>query len=109
MGICLERSLELIVGLLGILKAGGAYVPLDPSYPAERLAFMLEDTGASVLVTRAGAAGAAAAPRRAVVCLDREWPGIDANSDANPAAVSHAPTRSPTSCTRPAPPARRRA
>jgi non-ribosomal peptide synthetase component F len=47
-GICLERSLELIIGLLGILKAGGAYVPLDPSYPKERLAFMLEDTGASV-------------------------------------------------------------
>ncbi len=41
-GICLERSLELVIGLLGILKAGGAYVPLDPSYPAQRLAFMLE-------------------------------------------------------------------
>ena len=41
-GVCVERSLELIVGLLGILKAGGAYVPLDPSYPTERLAFMLD-------------------------------------------------------------------
>src|SRR5262249_26244727 len=46
-----ERSLELVVGLLGILKAGGAYVPLDPAYPRERLAFMLEDSGAKVLVT----------------------------------------------------------
>ena len=44
-GLCLERSLELVIGLLGILKAGGAYVPLDPSYPQERLAFMLEDAG----------------------------------------------------------------
>jgi surfactin family lipopeptide synthetase C len=51
-GICLERSLELAVGLLGILKAGGAYVPLDPSYPRERLTFMLADAGAAVLVTR---------------------------------------------------------
>ncbi len=49
--ICLERSPELIVGVLAILKAGGAYVPLDPSYPQERLAFMLEDTAAPVLLT----------------------------------------------------------
>ena len=40
-GVCVERSMEMIVGILGILKAGGAYVPLDPSYPDERLAFML--------------------------------------------------------------------
>jgi len=50
--ICLDRSIEMVVGLLGILKAGGAYVPLDPSYPQERLAFMLEDTQAAVLVTQ---------------------------------------------------------
>jgi amino acid adenylation domain-containing protein len=51
-GICMERSLEMMVGLLGILKAGGGYVPLDPAYPMERLAFMLEDSKASVLVTQ---------------------------------------------------------
>ena len=52
-GLCLERSIELVVGMLGILKAGGAYVPLDPSYPALRLAFMLDDTQAPVLLTQA--------------------------------------------------------
>ncbi|MGZ9172716.1 MAG: non-ribosomal peptide synthetase, partial [Candidatus Binatia bacterium] len=51
-GICLERSIEMVVGLLGILKAGGAYVPLDPAYPKERLAFMLDDSRASVLLTQ---------------------------------------------------------
>src|SRR6185295_14260945 len=51
-GVCMERSLEVVVGLLGILKAGGAYLPLDPEYPAERLAFMIEDGGASVLLTQ---------------------------------------------------------
>jgi amino acid adenylation domain-containing protein/non-ribosomal peptide synthase protein (TIGR01720 family) len=50
-GICLERSLEMIIGLLGILKAGGAYLPLDPAYPVARLAFMLEDAQISVLLT----------------------------------------------------------
>src|SRR5262249_58797773 len=49
--VCLERSVEMVVAILGILKAGGAYVPLDPSYPAERLSFMLHDAQAPVLVT----------------------------------------------------------
>ena len=52
-GICMERSLEMVVGLLGILKAGGAYVPLDPTYPQERLGFMLQDTRANVVLTQA--------------------------------------------------------
>jgi amino acid adenylation domain-containing protein len=50
-GICLERSIELVIGLLGILKAGGAYMPLDPDYPRERLAFMVKDAALSLLVT----------------------------------------------------------
>ena len=57
--ICVERSLEMVVGLLGILKAGGAYVPLDPDYPPERLAFMLRDAHAPVVVTQSRAGGAA--------------------------------------------------
>src|SRR5262249_10212822 len=51
-GICVERSVAMVVGLLGILKAGGAYLPLDAEYPRERLEYMLSDTGASVLLTQ---------------------------------------------------------
>src|SRR5262249_23773158 len=51
-GLCLERSVEMVVAVLGILKAGGAYLPLDPSYPTERLAFMLQDARAPVVVTQ---------------------------------------------------------
>ena len=51
-GICMERSVEMVIGLLGILKAGGAYVPLDSAYPKERLAFMVEDTNIAVLLTQ---------------------------------------------------------
>ena len=66
-GLCLERSRGMVVGMLGILKAGGAYVPLDPAYPAERLAFMLEDAGVPVLVSQDGARGRAARPGRQLV------------------------------------------
>src|SRR5262249_21578059 len=51
-GICLERSIEMVVGLLGILKAGGAYVPLDPTYPPERLAFMLQEANVHLVLTQ---------------------------------------------------------
>ncbi|WP_164019628.1 non-ribosomal peptide synthetase, partial [Pyxidicoccus trucidator] len=68
-GLCVERSLDMMVGLLGVLKAGGAYVPLDPSYPRERLALMLEDSGAPVLVTQRRLAGGL--PHEgAVLCVD---------------------------------------
>nr|BBH95688.1 hypothetical protein KTA_38870 [Thermogemmatispora argillosa] len=76
-GLYLERSPELIVGLLAILKAGGAYVPLDPSYPRERLSFMLEDAQAPILVTVARLANqlqqeGAILPPGQLVCLDRD-------------------------------------
>ena len=75
-GLCVERSLQMLVGLLGILKAGGAYLPLDPGYPAERLAFMLEDSRAPLLLTHAGLRQRLAAHHRAIVDLDADWPAI---------------------------------
>ncbi|MFP5286522.1 MAG: amino acid adenylation domain-containing protein, partial [Thermoanaerobaculia bacterium] len=71
-GIAAERSLELVVGLLGILKAGACYVPLDPSYPRERLAFMLEDSLDGILLTQERLAGTLPPHRGRVVLLDRE-------------------------------------
>jgi amino acid adenylation domain-containing protein/FkbM family methyltransferase len=72
-GICVERSLEMVVGLLAILKAGGAYVPLDPSYPAERLRFMLADAGVPVLLTQQRLVSSLPAHDATVVCLDTDW------------------------------------
>ncbi|UAA37212.1 AMP-binding protein [Paraneptunicella aestuarii] len=69
-GICLERSAEMMVGLLGILKAGGAYVPLDPNYPEARLGYMLDDTGISQLVTQSSLVGQLPLTVQQVICLD---------------------------------------
>ncbi|HYO58090.1 non-ribosomal peptide synthetase [Archangium sp.] len=71
-GLCVERSLELVVGLWGILKAGGAYVPLDPAYPSERLRYMLEDSGAGVVVTVGEAAGGLVGAATRLLRLDAE-------------------------------------
>ena len=72
-GICVERSVEMVVGLLGILKAGAAYVPLDPGYPRERLAFMLADTQAPVLITTQRLLEGLPNHAGRIVCLDAEW------------------------------------
>jgi amino acid adenylation domain-containing protein len=71
--ICVERSIEMVIGLLGILKAGGAYVPLDPSYPKERIALMLEDSQAPVLLTRQSLIEKLPAHAGRILCLDRDW------------------------------------
>ena len=77
MGLCVERSVEMVVGLLGILKAGGAYVPLDPEYPAERLGYMLEDAAAPVLLTQAAVEQRVAGIVTARRCVwMRDWPEI---------------------------------
>jgi aspartate racemase len=83
-GIGLERSAELVVGLLGVLKAGGAYVPLDPTYPPERLAFMLEDAQAQVLLTQGSIAPTLPPTPAQVLCLDREWGRIARAPEGNP-------------------------
>jgi amino acid adenylation domain-containing protein len=82
-GISVERSLEMIVGLLGILKAGGAYVPLDPAYPEDRLAYILADAQVSVLLTTGNLAGSFAAYAGSLVCLDQDWPKISAEPTTN--------------------------
>lgn len=68
--VCLERSLEVLVALLGVLKAGGAFVPIDPTYPPERLAFMLEDSGARILLTQQRLLARLPAHTAQVVCVD---------------------------------------
>jgi non-ribosomal peptide synthetase component F len=71
-GLRMERSLDLVVGVVGILKAGGAYVPLDPAYPAERVQFMLSDSGVQVVVTETGFASDLEATGATLVLLDHE-------------------------------------
>ena len=85
-GICMERSLEMVIGLLGVLKAGGAYVPLDPSYPAERLAFMLEDAQAPVLLTQQRLREVLPAHKATSIYLDSDWDTIAQEEDTNPAS-----------------------
>jgi aspartate racemase len=86
--ICVERSLEMIVGLLGILKAGGAYVPLDPAYPRQRLAFLLGDTRAPVLLTQASLRVTLHEQGTRVLCLDADWPAIARETDATPVTLT---------------------
>ncbi|MBZ5723309.1 MAG: amino acid adenylation domain-containing protein [Acidobacteriia bacterium] len=72
-GVCLERSLEMVVALLGILKAGGAYVPLDPAYPGERIKYVLEDAHAKLLLTQESLVKSLPPNSAEVICLDPAW------------------------------------
>ncbi|MBW4650218.1 MAG: amino acid adenylation domain-containing protein [Kastovskya adunca ATA6-11-RM4] len=94
-GICSDRSIEMVVGMLGILKAGGAYLPLDPSDPQERLTFMLNDAQVSVLLTQkqlleelpelqAILKQNSSIPNPQVICLDADWGAISQESETNP-------------------------
>jgi len=80
-GICVERSLEMLIGLLGIMKAGGAYVPLDPSFPAERLRFMAEDAQLALLVSTSALAGPFGLPRERQLLLDIDAATLASQSD----------------------------
>src|SRR5690606_25052510 len=77
-GICMERSADLVVGLLGIVRAGAAYVPLDPEYPARRLAWMVADAGVEVLLSHGRTAGLVPSAGRPEIVLDRDWATIAA-------------------------------
>ncbi len=88
--VCAERGLDMVVGLLGILKAGAAYVPLDPGYPQERLAFMLEDCKAQLVLTQAHLQERLPASNVPVLRLDADWPRI-AEAPATPVASGAAP------------------
>ncbi|MBW4477607.1 MAG: amino acid adenylation domain-containing protein [Tolypothrix brevis GSE-NOS-MK-07-07A] len=83
-GICVERSLSMVIGLLAILKAGGAYVPLDPNYPQERLAYILEDSQPSVLLTQQYLLEKLPNNQAQVICIDNDWEYIAKESIENP-------------------------
>jgi amino acid adenylation domain-containing protein len=87
-GICVERSLEMIIGLLGILKAGGAYVPIDPNYPQERIEFMLQDSGISVLLTQSSLLDQLPLTELEnppkILCLDRETFASELTNNPSP-------------------------
>ena len=84
--VCMERSLEAVIGLLGILKAGGVYVPLDPAYPKERLAFMLKDAQVLVLLTQERLVAELPELDAKVICLDSGWETMARESEDNPSS-----------------------
>jgi amino acid adenylation domain-containing protein len=83
-GIYLERSLGVLISILGVLKAGGAYVPLDPAYPSKQIQFMTEETQASVILTQEKLASTLSANGERIICLDTDWRWIAAESAVRP-------------------------
>jgi amino acid adenylation domain-containing protein len=80
--VCMERTIEMVTALLGILKAGAAFVPIDPSYPAERVAFLLQDSGASIVLTQARVRETLPASAAEMICVDSDWTEIARESPA---------------------------
>jgi amino acid adenylation domain-containing protein len=87
-GLCIRRSPEMIVGILGVMKAGGAYVPLDPSYPFERLTYMLSDARPPVLLSQECLAEELPSYHGKIVCLDSEWEQVARESASNPRSLA---------------------
>ncbi|TCP57969.1 amino acid adenylation domain-containing protein [Tumebacillus sp. BK434] len=83
-GVCMERSFEMVIALYGILKAGGAYIPLDPTYPPERLAYLFEDSQADVLLTQSHLLSQLPPHSAQVLCLDTEWDQVALAAASNP-------------------------
>ena len=93
-GVCIERSLEMMIALLGIHKAGGAYVPLDPTYPKERIAFMLQDSQAEVLVTQLSLLPKLPSHQAAVICVDQDVAaGVTRPGGDTPSLLTSAATK----------------
>ncbi|MBP1122769.1 MULTISPECIES: non-ribosomal peptide synthetase [Pseudomonas] len=89
-GICVERSLQLVIGLLAIIKAGGAYVPLDPDYPEDRLAYMMQDSGIGLLLTQTALLERLPVSHQVQsLCLDQDGDWLEDYSTANPVNLSH--------------------
>ena len=82
-GLCIERSIEMVVGILGVLKAGGSYLPLDPDYPAERLAFIMQDSQCYLVVTQESLTDHLPDDSVRLICLDTEWAKIAEERTAN--------------------------
>ncbi len=85
-GLCLERSLETVIGILGILKAGGAYVALDPQYPQERIAFIVTQTQLSILLTQENLINKLPKLDAEYICIDTDWENIAEESQENPSS-----------------------
>ena len=81
-GLSVDRSIEMLIGILGILKAGGAYVPIDPSYPRDRIRFMTEDSGVRIMLTQANLSGGMDEAPVQRICLDADWDEISRESDS---------------------------
>lgn len=88
-GVYVERSLDLSVATMGILKAGGAYVPLDPNYPKDRIAYMIEDSKVQIIVTQAELAANLPESNAAKVCVDKDWPTIEAKAKTAPSLAAN--------------------
>ncbi len=87
-GVCLERTPEMVVALLGVLKAGGAYVPLDSAYPEERLSFMVTDAAVKVLLTEERCKRLFTSMEERTVCVDSDWTEIAKEDDSNPSSAA---------------------
>jgi amino acid adenylation domain-containing protein len=87
-GISVERSLEMLVAIIGVLKAGGAYLPLDPMYPRDRIEFMLEDSGVALVLTQRRLVDQLPNNTAKLICLDSDWNAIAAESEENPLTES---------------------
>ena len=83
-GICTERSIEMVIGILGILKAGAAYVPVDPAYPKDRINFMLSDTNVSILLTQESLVDHLPQLDADIILLDKQWDEIDKSPSKQP-------------------------